>query len=127
MNTKYKVIITRTVNPMTTRALQAGQVLEVTPMAVGHNYIQFRLPTSNAVKILYDNEAKWYPLPDLQLSNEHHKLAIVADGKAFQVKAIFKSDAEANTFIATHPNTAVIDEDQHGNIYVADINPLDIR
>lgn len=60
----------------------------------------------------------------MKLSNNWLKLVILADRKSYEVKAIVKTDAEANTFIATHPTTSVIDTDDAGFIYIAENTPL---
>jgi hypothetical protein len=62
----------------------------------------------------------------VKLSNPWHKLAVIADGKAYEIKAIVKTDAEANTFIATHPSISVIDTDEQGNIYLAETVDINI-
>jgi hypothetical protein len=61
-----------------------------------------------------------------ELNNIGHKLCVRVDGKCFEVKAIVTTDAEANTFMACNPSTALIDEDQFGNKYIAELTDISV-
>ena len=63
----------------------------------------------------------------MKLSNPHHQLIretnvfIVVDGKRYLVRLITKNRDEANEFMGQHSETAHIDDDDEGFIYVANI------
>ena len=60
----------------------------------------------------------------MKLSNPHHHLNITVDGKTYPVRHVARTYEEANQFIAnTNHELGVIDTDDQGNIYIADIAP----
>ena len=59
-----------------------------------------------------------------EMSNIGHRICIKVDNKYFHLRAIVQTDAEANAFMSTHPSTALIDEDQHGNKYIAEVDEI---
>ena len=61
---------------------------------------------------------------EIKLKNTGAKLCVKSFGKIFEVKAIVKTDAEANSYLAKNPSTSLIDEDQFGNKYIAENKEL---
>ena len=60
----------------------------------------------------------------MKLSNPHHHLNITVDGKTYRVRHVARTHEEANDVCMKLHTVAVIDTDDHGNIYIAVIAPL---
>lgn len=62
----------------------------------------------------------------MKLNNKGHILLVKAHGKFYKVRAVFRTETAVNGFLAMNLDCGLIDSDDCGNHYVAEIQPISI-
>lgn len=62
----------------------------------------------------------------MKLNNSYHEVFVRASGKLYKVVAIVQSIDEVNAYTEEHPNCGLIDSDEAGYHYIAEISPTSI-